>query len=151
MDKGQEIGGYFQFFNEIGIINQLVSAKLSEHLPVGILPSHFGVLNHLARGRSGHTPAVIANAFQVPRTTMTHMLSILEKHGHIELGPNPKDGRSKSVFITQKGEAFRMEMIQKLAVAFEGFAGEFSLEQLWPTLEKLVEVREYLDQERDED
>lgn len=145
----QEIGGYFQFFNEIGIINQLVSTKLSEHLPPGILPSHFGVLNHLAKGRSGHTPAVIANAFQVPRTTMTHMLSVLEKHALIELGPNPKDGRSKSVFLTEKGEALRMETIQKLAVAFQGFAEQFSMEELGLLLGTLAEVREFLDKERD--
>jgi len=150
MDK-DAIGGYFQFFNEIGIINQLVSTKLAGHLPAGILPSHFGVVNHLARRGNGNTPAVIANAFQVPRTTMTHMLSILEKHQFIELGPNPKDGRSKSVFLTEKGEAFRVDTIQKLAVAFQGFAGEFSMAELTPTLEILAKVREYLDKERDGD
>jgi len=149
MDKGQDIGGYFQFFNEIGIINQLVSTKLAEHLPPGILPSHFGVLNHLTRLGNGNPPAVIASAFQVPRTTMTHMLSILEKHEFIQIGPNPKDGRSKSVFITEKGEAFRMKTIQKLAVAFQGFAEEFSMEELGSVLGKLAEVREYLDKERD--
>lgn len=145
----QAIGGYFQFFNEIGIINQLVSTKLAEHLPAGILPSHFGVVNHLARLGNGSTPAVIANAFQVPRTTMTHMLSVLEKHEFIELAANPKDGRSKSVVLTQKGEAFRMETIQKLSVAFQGFSETFSMEELGPALEKLAQVREYLDKERD--
>jgi len=150
MDKNT-IGGYFQFFTEIGIINQLVSSKLAEHLPSGILPSHFGVLNHLARVGDGSAPAVIANAFQVPRTTMTHMLSVLEKHEFVELGPNPKDGRSKSVFITEKGEAFRMEAIQRLAVGFQDFTDAFPLEELGPSLGKLVEVREYLDKERDGD
>ncbi len=70
----------FALFNEIGIINQLAAALFESRLPPGVLVSHFSVLNHLIRVRDGATPLQLANAFQVPKTTMTHTLAGLETH-----------------------------------------------------------------------
>ena len=70
MDK-PDLGLYFVFFNEIGIIEQLIRNLLEKKLPKGFLISHFSVLNHLIRVKDGQTPLVIARAFQVPKTTMT--------------------------------------------------------------------------------
>ena len=83
MDR-QDLGLYFVFFNEIGIIEQLIRALLEAKLPKGFLISHFSVLNHLIRVKDGQTPLVISRAFQVPKTTMTHTLSILERHALID-------------------------------------------------------------------
>jgi DNA-binding MarR family transcriptional regulator len=142
-------GLYFSFFNEIGIIEQLSRALFESKLPSGFLVSHFSVLNHLIRVQDGPTPLRLANAFQVPKTTMTHTLAVLEKHGLIEMRPNPGDGRSKCVWLTQAGRAFRddaiADMAPEMAVLAESFPPEF-IEQIVP---KLAEIRVFLDAHRD--
>lgn len=73
---------------------------MEARLPEGLISPHFTVLNHLIRVSDGPTPIMLARAFQVPTTTMTHTVSRLVKHRLVEMRPNPKDGRSKRVWIT---------------------------------------------------
>ena len=98
---------YFRLFNEIGIIEQLARTAFEARLPPGFVVAQFSVLNHLVRVGDGRTPLAIARAFQVPKTSMTHTLSVLEREGLIEIRKNPGDGRSKLVYITGAGERFR--------------------------------------------
>ncbi|MBD5771471.1 MarR family winged helix-turn-helix transcriptional regulator [Marinomonas colpomeniae] len=147
MDKNNP-STYFELFNEIAIIQQLSRASLEEKLPNGFLQPHFAVLNHLIRVHDGRTPLEISKAFQVPKTTMTHTLSGLEKHGLIEMLPNPKDGRSKCVWLTDKGRAFRGESIEKLEDYITDIAEHFDLQKIATTLETLKELRIYLDENR---
>ena len=118
---GAEAGGeealaaIFAFFNEVGILNQLATTLFNKRLPDGVTVAHFSVLNHLIRVRDGQTPLTLASAFQVPKTTMTHTLLGLEARGLVETRPNPKDGRSKQVWLTPTGRAFRDEAIGLLA------------------------------------
>ena len=67
----------FQFFNEVGIIQQLSATLFNKRLPEGLHVSHFSVLNHMVRLGDGKTPLALANAFQVTKATMTHTLSTL--------------------------------------------------------------------------
>jgi DNA-binding MarR family transcriptional regulator len=62
----------FQFFTEIGIIEQLIRAKLERALPDGIKISQFSVLHHLTRLQGKWSPARLANAFQVTKAAMTN-------------------------------------------------------------------------------
>jgi DNA-binding MarR family transcriptional regulator len=105
----------FALFNEIGIIEQLSRAMFEARLPKGVLVSHFAVLNHLIRVKDGRTPLELANAFQLPKTTLSHTLALLEKRGWIEMRPNPGDKRSKQVWITGDGRTFRDEAIGRLS------------------------------------
>jgi len=147
MDKNNP-SMYFELFNEIGIIQQLSRTSLEEQLPDGFLQSHFGVLNHLIRVGDGRTPQQISKAFQVPKTTMTHTLSGLEKHALIEMRPNPKDGRSKCVWLTEKGRAFRLESIEKLGGYMSDIAEHFDQQKIADTLTTLKALRIYLDENR---
>ncbi len=150
MTQTIQTGRYFTFFNEIGIIEQLSRAFLEAQLPDGIIAPHFSVLNHLIRVRDGQTPLVLARAFQVPKTTMTHTLGGLQKHGLVDIRPNPKDARSKCVWITDAGRTLREETIVALAPDLRAVAEVVSptdLDRVLPILEKL---RQYLDQARDE-
>ncbi|MFM7336534.1 MAG: MarR family winged helix-turn-helix transcriptional regulator, partial [Tabrizicola sp.] len=97
----------FAFFNEVGILAQLSRALFEARLPDGFNLPQFVVLNHLVRVKDGQTPLALARAFQVPKTSMTHSLAVLERHGLIEMRPNARDGRSKCVFLTEAGRAFR--------------------------------------------
>ena len=140
---------FFEVFNEIGIIEQLSRAYLEARLPHGLIAPHFGVLNHLTRVSDGRTPIEIARAFQVPKTTMTHTLKGLEQHGLVDMRPNPEDGRSKRVWLTDKGRAVRDGTIAALGPDFIKLAQEFDVARLVEIRPVLTELREYLDAARD--
>lgn len=136
-------------FNEIGIIEQLSRTMFQARLPDGMQVSHFSVLNHLIRVNDGQTPLTIANAFQVPKTTMTHTLAGLEKQGLVRMVPNPDDGRSKCVWLTDQGRAFREQAIMDLAPDIMKMAEAIDMDEVAKALPTLAKVRAYLDKERD--
>lgn len=139
---------YFRLFNEIAIIGQLSQTKLDNIMPKGLLNSHFNVLNHLVRLGDGKTPLSLANAFQLPKTTMTHTLSGLEKHNLVTIRPNPDDGRSKQVWLTQKGIGLRLQTIMQAAPILSQSLQGFSSEQIESLAENLAEIRKILDSNR---
>ena len=140
---------YFSLFNEIGIIEQLSRALFEARLPEGFLVSHFSVLNHLIRVQDGRTPLELARAFQVPKTTMTHTLSVLERHRLVALRPNPADGRSKCVWLTERGRTFRDNAIAAMAPDIADFAKTCPPERIADLVPRLTEIREILDAARD--
>jgi DNA-binding MarR family transcriptional regulator len=139
----------FAFFNEIGIIEQLSRAMMQARLPGGLIVPHFSVINHLLRLGDGRTPLEIARAFQVPKTTMTHTLAGLEKHGLVRTAPNPKDARSKCVFLTDDGRTFHQNAVSALGPALAKMTETIPPEDILAALPLLTRVREYLDQNRD--
>jgi DNA-binding MarR family transcriptional regulator len=141
---------YFAFFNEVAIISQLSGRLLEAKLPKGFLVSHFAVLNHLARLGDGRTPLAIARAFQVPKATMTHTLTGLADAGLVRLMPNPEDGRSKHVMLTEKGRRFREQAIARLKPDMARIAGHVEPRSVAAALPLLAEMRSYLDRARDE-
>ncbi|MEM0950000.1 MAG: MarR family transcriptional regulator [Pseudomonadota bacterium] len=141
-------GVYFALFNEIGIIAQLSRALFEARLPDGLLTPHFSVINHMVRLGDGKTPLDLARAFQVPKTTMTHSLSILEKHGFVRITKNPDDGRSKCVFLTDTGRAFREDAIRLLGPDLAAMASEIDAEDVVSLLPHLEAIRKYLDANR---
>ncbi|WP_419905307.1 MarR family winged helix-turn-helix transcriptional regulator [Kiloniella sp.] len=146
----QTRGLYFAFFNEIGIISQLSRAMMEASLPDGLSVAHFSVLNHLMRVGDGRTPLAIARAFQLPKTTMTHTLSVLEKNAMVELRPNPKDGRSKCVWLTEKGRKFRDDAIASLDPDVAALSSRIPLTIVSELVDKLADIRKTLDNYRDE-
>lgn len=139
---------YFRLFNEVGIVDQLARALFEARLPDGLLVSHFAVLNHLARGRDGATPQAMARAFQVPKTTMSHMLGVLGRHRLVELRPNSRDRRSKTVWLTGEGRAFREAAVARLAPDLDRVAGAFDATWAAETLARLEALRVWLDADR---
>jgi DNA-binding MarR family transcriptional regulator len=114
-------------------------------LPKGLLASHFSVLNHPIRVSDGRTPLELATAFQVPKTTLSHTLGLLEKRGWIEMRPNPGDGRSKRVWITDAGRACRDEAIAALA---PDIAAAIDLSEVEALLPRLQVLRRHMDEAR---
>jgi len=144
------LSDYFRLFNEIGIIEQLSRSLFEARLPPGFVLAQFAVLNHLIRVGDGRTPIAIARAFQVPKTSMTHSLAVLEREDMIEFRKNPKDGRSKLVHITKNGRAFRQSAIESLAPDLERIASAVPLEHVARLLLDLEALRKFLDQDRDD-
>lgn len=144
----QDQSYFFGVFNEIGIIEQLARSLLEAQMPKGLIASHFGVLNHLIRVADGRTPVELARAFQVPKTTMTHTLAGLQKHGLVDIRPNPNDRRSKCVWLTSEGKQFRNDLIGAMRPEFEAMAAKFGADKLRAILPVLTELREFLDHRR---
>ncbi|MEM9437754.1 MAG: MarR family transcriptional regulator [Pseudomonadota bacterium] len=139
----------FELFNEIGIISQLSRAFFEARLPDGMVLPHFSVLNHLVRLGEGRTPVQIARAFQVPKNSMTHTLGGLEARGLIEVRPNPKDGRSKTIWLTEAGRSFREEAIVRVGRDMLPMLPEMDAKEVARTLGFLKHLREEMDRARD--
>ncbi len=131
----------FEFFNEIGIIDQLTSAMLTNALPCGMTKAKFTVLNHFVRlDISEKSPAELASAFQVRRPTMTSTLAGLESAGLVAMRIDPKDGRGKLVSITAQGRAMRERCIvalQTVTPAIESVVTAAEMRALLPALRKI--------------
>ena len=139
---------WFALFNEVGIIGQLSRTMLEGHLPKGLITAHFTVLNHLTGLGDGRTPLLMAQAFQIPKTSMTHTLATLEQRELIVHRPNPKDGRSKLVFLTDEGRAAHGAAIAALSPDIAHFATLFPTEKVAQLVPALQELREILDNNR---
>lgn len=111
--------------------------------------AHFVVVNHLIRAGDGSTPMRIASALQVPKTSLTHTLAGLEKHGLIEMRANPEDGRSKLVWVTAKGRAMRETAISDMAPDIAHLAQTIGPDKIAQLLPVLAEIRAALDAARD--
>lgn len=138
----------FTLFNEIGIINQLSTARLARALAPDLNPSEFGVLNHFIRMGDGKSPSYLAKAFQMTKPSMTAILGKLAGKGYVEIVGSEEDRRRKIVTITAAGQAARQRGLVAMApLASTLMAGQDvqALEQILPTLQTL---REFLDQER---
>ena len=139
----------FEVFKEIGIIEQLSRAQLEARLPEGLIAPHFAVINHLINRGDGAVPIDMARAFQVPKTSMTHTLKGLAAGGYVELRDNPNDGRSKTVWLTDKGRQMREETIQELGPHMAQLMQDLDFTEIAEMLPILVRLREYMDAARD--
>lgn len=144
-DKADEV---FGFFTEIGIINQLSTALFAKTLPDGVHPSHFSILNHLARRGDGKPPLRIASAMQVTKNTMTHSLKVLQHKGYIDVQPDPNDGRGKLIFLTETGRSFRAEAIARVGAMIEEIIGEDQIAIMRRIHDDLKQMRQHLDENR---
>lgn len=138
----------FAFFTEVGIISQLATARLAKALPDGVHPSHFAIVNHLARTGDGVSPVCIAAAMQVTKNTMTHSLKVLEDRGFISVRPSPDDGRAKVVVLTEAGRRFREQAIKNAVTSFNAILEDEHLTLMTGTMGDLVEIRKLLDENR---
>lgn len=142
-------GAIFSLLNEVGIIAQLSRAQLEQNSPDNLTMPQFAVLNHLSRRGETPSPMTLATAFQVPKTSMTHTLASLEKRGLIEMHPNPEDGRSKLVQITNAGTS----SLQRTQAAISGdllrLADDIGADKLKTALPILQEIRVWMDRDRD--
>ncbi len=138
----------FLLFNEIYKIYQLSSAAMNAKLPDGFLTSHFGVLNHLINVHDGRTPLELARAFQVPKTTLSHTLAGLKENNLIDFRSNPKDGRSKCVWITDAGRGFVGQAVFNMAPELTKTLAHLSTDNVSALVDDLAHIRKLLDADR---
>jgi len=138
----------FTFLNEIGIINQLSTARFESVLPDGLNQPQFSVLNNFVRLGGTRTPAQLAEAFQVTRGAMTNTLKRLERKGCIELRASAIDGRSKEVSITPKGRRLRDKAIKATRPELDKLVDGLGVKEIERVLPLLQLMRSWLDTHR---
>ncbi len=139
----------FALLNEVSIIEHLARNRLERVLPDGLRASHFVVLNHLTRLGDGRSLARIARAVQVERPTMTNTIQKLEARGLVRVGPDPRDGRGKLVFLTESGRAAREACVAAGIAAIAPVAAGIAEAELQAALPLLRRLRAALDRARD--
>ena len=147
-NQPDQLSDALAFFTEVGILNQLSRALLEAEMPDGFQTIHFSVLNNLTRRGDGKLPSDLARAFQVPRSHMTDILAKLERFGFVQHRPNPNDGRSKLVHLTDSGRVFRQKTLERARLPMQELAARFDISTLSRTLPVLVELREVMDDMR---
>ena len=140
---------YFRLFNEMGIIAQLSGKVLERRLPDGLLQPHFGVLNHLSRVGDGRTMQSMAAAFQVPKTTMSHQVGVLARHGLVRVAPNPDDARSKRVWLTDEGRALRERVVHGFGGTIAEWSETITPDEVADLVPRLERIRRFLDADRE--
>ena len=150
MTRKQDSDGLevFGFITEVGILNQLSTAILAKCLPDGVHPSHFAIVNHLARTGDGTSPVRIAAAMQVTKNTMTHSLKVLGDRHFITVEPDPEDGRGKIVRLTEAGRAFRETAIRAVLARIGDVIGPEQIEIIRRIKGDLELLRKHLDENR---
>jgi len=137
-----------QVFTEIGIIDQLVTARLERSLPEGMSAAQFGVLTHFCRRGGSQTPVELARAFQVTKGAMTNTVQRLEAQGFVDVVPDQTDGRRKLVTMTAKGAAAYEQAIAALRPYYAGLREAFTPEEFEAALPFLRALRVWLDENR---
>ncbi len=136
----------FEFFNEIGILEQLSGAMFDSVLPSGMTRAQFTVLNHFVRlGIDQKSPAALAKAFQITRPTMTSTLARMARKRLVMIAPDPSDGRAKLVSLTDDGRAMRELCITALAPLLPILAKLGSDDAMAALLPRLRAIRVQLD------
>lgn len=139
----------FEFFNEIGIIEQLARNRFERVLPAGVTLPQLNVLNHFVRLGGERSPAGLANAFEVTRQTMTNTLQRLEAAGLVTSRPDPADGRAKIIAITDAGRAMRQRCLEAQAPLLAELGDRLPEIELAALIPGLRQVRIVLDRARD--
>lgn len=139
----------FALLNEVSIIEHLARNRLERVLPDGLRASHFVVLNHLTRMGDGRSLARIARAVQVERPAMTNTIQRLEARGLVRVGPHPRDGRGKLVFLTEAGRAARAAAVVAATAAIAPIAAGLDEADMQAALPLLRRLRATLDAARD--
>ncbi|MEL6857638.1 MAG: MarR family transcriptional regulator [Pseudomonadota bacterium] len=148
MNDSETANIIFKLFNEIGIIQQLSTARFARVLAPNLNPSEFAVLNHFVRLGDHKSPSWLAKAFQMSKPSMTAILGKLERKGYVEIVGSEDDRRRKIVTITNSGRTARAKGVAAIAPLAAMIAETQDVSELAKLLPTLQALREYLDAER---
>ncbi len=96
-------------FAALSAAHHAAQRLIEARLPTGLNAPQFAVLERLAWQGEGQSPVAIAEVFGWPKTSMSHTVTVLETRGLVRLERNPRDGRSKCLWLTSKGRALALQ------------------------------------------
>ena len=130
-----EAGNEKSVIDQLGWVARLLSRELETMLaPIGLNPAYLPVLITLAAG-GARTPKSLSTEASVEQPTMTATIQRMERDGLVTRKPNPDDGRSALIILTEPGYQ-RIADIERVLAALN----ELLLEQFTTN-----ERRQFLD------
>jgi DNA-binding MarR family transcriptional regulator len=97
----------------IGLLLRLLYQHHAQDIEVALRDAGFGDLRPAHANvfpfvpPEGTTVSELADLARVRKQTMAQAVDQLERLGYVERRPNPRDGRSRLVFLTPRGEAVK--------------------------------------------
>lgn len=122
------VGDVWHVAHRIEAINNLLAAR------VGLSPPHYSIVMTLVHRSEGMTVGALADTLAVSQPFATREVGQLVKRGFATKRPNPQDGRSSLISLSEKGQATAKDLIRSLRetndILFEGVtAREFAIFQ----------------------
>jgi DNA-binding MarR family transcriptional regulator len=97
----------------IGLLLRLLYQNYSQDIHAALLEAGFGDIRPTHANvfpfvpSEGITVSELAELARVRKQTMAEAVEQLERMGYVERRPNPRDRRSRLVFLTERGEAVK--------------------------------------------
>jgi DNA-binding MarR family transcriptional regulator len=111
-----------RLFLKLAATGQYVVRLLDRQLaPAGIPPYLLALVTHVHHHQPV-TPSAVAAASGIPPTTLRDNVQRLVERGLARRVPNPADGRSYLLELTDRGESIVREADPALAAAYAGLA-----------------------------
>ena len=137
-----------QVFAEIAAIDQLSTTRIERALPAGLTKAQFMLLDRLARGGGGETPAELARTFQLTKGALTNTLTRLAAAGLITIAADKDDGRKKRATVTEAGAATHRQALAALRPITEEARRAFPEGEFADALPFLHAIRGWLERNR---
>ena len=125
---------------DVFLTNQRRKRMIEAALAESELPAEDYPVYVLVGAEGPWTPTGLARRLEMPLSTMLFRLGRLERRGHSERVPNPDDGRSYLIRLTEKGEQLLGEArpaFRDYALAVEGRLGSGRVDEVRSALEEL--------------
>ncbi|MEM1433456.1 MAG: MarR family transcriptional regulator [Pseudomonadota bacterium] len=126
----EDAGLVFAILSEVHIVHQMSTGDFNKAQNNELHMSHFSLLNRLVRNGDAQTPQRLAQQMNQTRATMTNSLARLSDRGYIDVIENPRDRRSKLVFLTPAGRKARDTAIGRIAPTMQRYIEGMSSEDL---------------------
>ena len=106
-----------QILTWIGVAEQPMVTRFNRAVTGTNLPfAQFIMLNHFrAFAEEGHTIGRLANAFETGQPGISKTVARLVEKGYLRAEPDPNDGRSKLLYVTEAGLAAHSDALARLA------------------------------------
>lgn len=140
----------FRIMTWIGIIEQLGSTKIRQHLEgTDVPPPQFSLLNHFShRPEEGKTVTKVAWAMQQPQPGITKTIAKMLKKDFLREEANPEDGRSKILFLTDAGIRAHQAARERLIIAMDGVFDDWTAKEKTELFQYLDKLKIYFDDHR---
>ncbi|MEI4802864.1 MarR family transcriptional regulator [Bacillus sp. FJAT-51639] len=108
----------------------------------GLSTGRYRLLADLEDNEGEALPSQLAEHLGVTRATVTGLIDTLERDGLVSRRPSSKDGRQKSVILTERGAKKLREMAPEHFARLEAMVGLLSIEERSVFLDLLSRVTE---------
>ena len=151
MDIPPELEKIRQILNWVGVAEQLLVTRLNRVIAGANLPfAQFIMLNHFrAFADEGHTIGRLANAFETGQPGVSKTVARLIEKGYLRAEPDPEDGRSRQIYLTEAGAAAHQDALKRIAPDAALIFRDWSAGDIDELHRLIFKLKSWLDENRD--